>query len=199
MWDAEEEWTMQDNRLTGILEAILFVAGEAVNPADLSQALEQPEEKVLEAIELLETRYQSDERGLAIKRFGGKVQLITKADYAPYIEQVLQPIKRQSLSQSALETLSIIAYKQPVTRMEVEAIRGVGSDYAIQSLISKRMVREMGRKDTLGRPILYGTTDQFLSHFGLRSLQELPDIPQMDEQTTFLDDEELLAEYSRTN
>ena len=133
--------------------------------------------------------------GLSIRRFGGKAQLATKADFAPYIERVLQPIQRRSLSQSALETLSIIAYKQPVTRMEIEAIRGVGSDYAIQSLVSKRMAREVGRKDTLGRPILYGTTEQFLSHFGLRDLKELPAIPMGDEQTTFLANDQLADDY----
>ncbi len=195
MWGAEKEMTMLNEPLIGIIEAILFVAGEAVNPDDIAGALDEPVEAINEAIEQLETRYASDDRGLDLKRFGGKVQITTKGDYAPYIERVLQPIRRQSLSQSALETLSIIAYKQPVTRIEIEAIRGVGSDYAIQSLVSKRMVREVGRKDTLGRPILYGTTDQFLSHFGLESLQELPEIPQVDTQTTFLDNEDLLEAY----
>lgn len=197
MWGAEKDMMMLNDSLIGIIEAILFVAGEAVNPEDIAAALEQPETSVLAAIEQLEIRLQREDRGLSIKRFGGKVQITTKADYAPYIERVLQPVRRQTLSQSALETLSIIAYKQPVTRMEIEAIRGVGSDYSIRSLISKRMVREMGRKDTLGRPILYGTTDQFLSHFGLESLQQLPEIPHMDAQTTFLDHEELLDEYKQ--
>ena len=186
---------MRNEKLIGIVEAILFVSGEAVDPEDIAAALEQPPDAVMAAIDGLDERFQDADRGLSLKRFGGKVQLTTKADYAPFIERVLQPIRRQSLSQSALETLSIIAYKQPVTRIEIEAIRGVGSDYAIQSLISKRMVRELGRKDTLGRPILYGTTDQFLSHFGLESLQQLPVLPQMDEQTSFLDNEELLEAY----
>ena len=168
---------MPDERLAGILEAILFVTGEAVNPADIAASLELPEDEIIGALDALEARYLEDSSGLSVKRFGDKAQLTTKAEFAPYIERVLQPIQRQSLSQSALETLSIIAYKQPVTRMEIEAIRGVGSDYAIQSLVSKRMVKEVGRRDTLGRPILYGTTVQFLSHFGLRSLKELPELP----------------------
>lgn len=186
---------MQDKELSGIIEAILFVAGEAVNPADIASALELPEDAVIQALELLEARYQEAGQGLAIKRFGDRVQLTTNAAHAPFIERVLQPIQRASLSQSALETLSIIAYKQPVTRIEIEAIRGVGSDYAIQSLVNKRMVREVGRKDTLGRPILYGTTEQFLSHFGLRNLKDLPEIPMGDEQTSFLDDDQLSDAY----
>lgn len=186
---------MQDKELAGIIEAILFVTGEAVNPADIALALEMREEEISRALDLLEACYQEEGRGLAIKRFGERAQLTTKAAHAPFIERVLQPVQRQSLSQSALETLSIIAYKQPVTRMEIEAIRGVGSDYAIQSLVSKRMVREVGRKDTLGRPILYGTTEQFLSHFGLRNLKELPELPMVDEQTSFLEDDQLAEAY----
>ncbi|NLG58069.1 MAG: SMC-Scp complex subunit ScpB [Clostridiales bacterium] len=186
---------MRDENLAGIVEAILFVSGEAVNPADIAAALELPEKAVNQALDSLEGEYEKEARGLSIKRFGGKVQLTTKAECAPYIERVLQPIQRRSLSQSALETLSIIAYKQPVTRMEIEAIRGVGSDYAIQSLMNKRMVRELGRKDTLGRPILYGTTEQFLSHFGLKDLQELPEIPMGDEQTSFLEADQLSEAY----
>ena len=198
MWGAEKRWTMQDERLAGIIEAILFVVGEAVSRADIAAALELSDDQVDQALDALEALYHSRDRGLSIKRFGDRIQLTTKADYAPEIERVLQPIQRPSLGQSALETLSIIAYKQPVTRMEIEAIRGVGSDYAIQSLVSKRMVREVGRKDTLGRPILYGTTEQFLSHFGLRSLKELPEIPAVDEQTSFLDEDQLSDDYIQT-
>lgn len=189
---------MTDERLTGILEAILFVTGEAVNPADIAASLELPEDEIIGALDALEARYLEDSSGLSVKRFGDKAQLTTRAEFAPYIERVLQPIQRQSLSQSALETLSIIAYKQPVTRMEIEAIRGVGSDYAIQSLVSKRMVKEVGRRDTLGRPNLYGTTVQFLSHFGLRSLKELPELPMGEEQTSFLDEDRIIDTYLQT-
>ena len=186
---------MNDKLLARIIEATLFVSGEAITPDEIALALDLPEDAVIHALGDLEACYQETGRGLSIKRFGGKTQLATKAEYAPYIERVLQPLQRRSLSQSALETLSIIAYKQPVTRMEIEAVRGVGSDYAIQSLVSKRMVREVGRKDTLGKPILYGTTDQFLSHFGLGDLRDLPEIPTGDKQTTFLSNDQLSDDY----
>lgn len=96
----------------------------------------------------------------------------------PQIEKLLQPIQKQSLSQAALETLAVVAYKQPVTRLDIEAVRGVKCDYSVQSLMNKGLIEEVGRKETLGRPILYGTTDAFLSHFGLTSLEDLPQPPE---------------------
>jgi segregation and condensation protein B len=101
--------------------------------------------------------------------------LATCPDYAPYVEKMLQPVQKQSLSQAALETLAVVAYRQPVTRLDVEMVRGVKCDYSIQSLVNKQLIAEAGRKDTVGRPILYATTDRFLSHFGLTSLQDLPE------------------------
>jgi segregation and condensation protein B len=106
----------------------------------------------------------------------------------------LQPVQQQSLSQAAMETLAVVAYKQPVTRAEVEQIRGVKCDYSLQSLMIKGLIREVGRKDTIGRPILFGTTDDFLSHFGLRDLEELPPMPEMEKETDGIpeDSEELI-------
>ena len=104
------------------------------------------------------------------------MQLATRPDYAPYVEKLLQPVQKQSLSQAVMETLAVIAYKQPVTKAEIEQIRGVKCDYSVQSLVSKGLIEEVGRKETLGRPILYGTTDAFLRHFCLSSLSELPEI-----------------------
>lgn len=160
--------------LQGIIEAILYVAGEPVAVKDLLRALERPEAEVHAAIEGLELQYELQQRGLRLKRFGDHIQLATRAAYAPFIERLLQPVQRQSLSQAALETLAVVAYRQPVTRLDVEAVRGVKCDYSLQSLANKGLICELGRKESLGRPILYGTTDKFLSHFGLRSLQELP-------------------------
>ena len=116
--------------------------------------------------------------GICLKRFGSHIQLSTRPDYAPQIEKLLQPIQKQSLSQAALETLAVVAYKQPVTRLDIEAVRGVKCDYSVQSLMNKGLIEEVGRKETLGRPILYGTTDAFLSHFGLTSLEDLPQPPE---------------------
>lgn len=172
---------MDTNELSHIIEAILFVAGEAVNINDLQRALECPENDIRKALDSLESDYSYHLRGICLKRFGEHVQLSTRPDYAPYVEKMLQPVQKQSLSQSAMETLSIVAYKQPVTKLEIEQIRGVKCDYSVQSLMNKNLIEEVGRKETLGRPILYGTTDTFLSHFGLRSLEDLPKPPQAQE------------------
>ena len=129
-----------------------------------------------QAVDALSEQCMRDGRGIILKRFGDHIQLTTRPEFAPYIEKMLQPVQRQSLSQSALETLAIIAYRQPVTKLEVEAIRGVKCDYSIQSLSNKGLIEEVGRKETVGRPILYGTTDSFLSHFGLETIEELPEM-----------------------
>lgn len=168
-----------ESNLAAVIEAMLFVAGGPTSKQDLLTALETDEVSLERALQELEHLYDSGSRGIRLKRFGAHVQLVTHAAYAPYIERMLQPVQRQSLSQAALETLSVVAYRQPVTRLDVEAVRGVKCDYSLQSLMQKGMICELGRKDTVGRPILYGTTDLFLSHFGLQSLDELPvpDVP----------------------
>ncbi|NLX83792.1 MAG: SMC-Scp complex subunit ScpB [Clostridiales bacterium] len=168
---------MLNDRLCGIIESILFVYGEAIDIETLANALGHEVKTVHSALNDLEQELQAAHRGLSIKRFANMVQLVSKADYATYVERVLQPVQRQSLSQSALETLVIVAYLQPVTRQEVEAIRGVKCDYSLQSLSQKGLIADVGRKETLGRPILYATTAQFLSHFGIQSLDELPELP----------------------
>ncbi len=169
---------MDTNELSHIIEAILFVAGEPVFLPEMQRALECSAEELNAALYHLESDYSFHLRGICLKRFGDHVQLSTRPDYAPYVERLLQPVQRQSLSQSAMETLSIIAYKQPVTKLEIESIRGVKCDYSVQSLVNKNLIGEVGRKDTVGHPILYGTTDFFLSHFGLRSLEDLPRPPE---------------------
>lgn len=164
--------------LAKIIEAILFVSGEPVQTAAIAHALEVTEMEILSAVQELESDYDYQRRGICLKHFGSHIQLSTRADYAPYIEKLLQPVQKQSLSQAALETLAVVAYKQPVTRLDIEAVRGVKCDYSVQSLVNKGLIEEVGRKETLGRPILYGTTDTFLSHFGLRTLDDLPKPPE---------------------
>ncbi|MBR6185861.1 MAG: SMC-Scp complex subunit ScpB [Clostridia bacterium] len=173
-----------------VIEAILFVAGEPVEVKELQKALEATEDETRLAIDALDSDYRFHRRGICLKRFGEHIQLSTRAEYAPYVERLLQPIQKQSLSQSALETLAVVAYRQPVTRLEIEAVRGVKCDYSVQSLVNKGLIREVGRKEALGRPILYGTTDQFLSHFGLSSLEELPKPPE--EENTDADGDPLV-------
>ena len=166
---------MTVNEMAHAIEAILFVTGEPQEIGAFRQVFEAPELDIRQAVDLLSEQCMRDGRGIVLKRFGNYVQLTTRPEFAPYIEKLLQPVQRQSLSQSALETLSIIAYRQPVTKLEVEAIRGVKCDYSIQSLAAKGLIAEVGRKETVGRPILYGTTDRFLSHFGLETIEELPE------------------------
>lgn len=164
--------------LAKIIEAILFVSGEPVQLGAVAHALEVTELEVSAAADELASDYDYNRRGICLKRFGSHIQLSTRPDYAPQIEKLLQPIQKQSLSQAALETLAVVAYKQPVTRLDIEAVRGVKCDYSVQSLMNKGLIEEVGRKETLGRPILYGTTDAFLSHFGLTSLEDLPQPPE---------------------
>ena len=160
-----------------IIEAILFVAGEPVKIGDLAAALEMSELETVRAVEELERSFDTQKRGIALKRYGDHLRLETRAEYAPYVERLLQPVQKQSLSQTAMETLAVIAYRQPATKGEVEQVRGVKCDYSIQSLLQKGLIKEVGRKEALGRPILYATTDQFLEHFGISDLRELPPLP----------------------
>ena len=169
----------EEGNLKGRIEAVLFVAGEAVSIRDLARALQVAEKETREALNSLRDEYDYNQRGFMLKKFGENVQLATRPLYAGDVLRLLQPVQQQSLSQTAMETLAVVAYKQPVTRAEVEQIRGVKCDYSLQSLIVKGLIREAGRKDTIGRPILYCTTDEFLSHFGLEGLEDLPPMPEM--------------------
>lgn len=171
---------MQPNELSHIIEAVLFVAGEPVLVEDLAKALEVSQLELTTALDALSSEYDYQRRGIRLNRFGQHVQLATRADYAPYVERLLQPVQKQSLSQKAMETLAVVAYRQPVTKGEVEAVRGMKCDYSIQSLVNKGLIEEVGRKEVIGRPILYGTTDKFLDHFGISSLAELPQLPEME-------------------
>ena len=168
----------QEGNLKGRIEAILFVAGEAVSIKELARALQTEEKTVRSELNAIRDEYDYNQRGFLLKRFGDKVQLATRPLYSQDVLRLLQPVQQQSLSQAAMETLAVVAYKQPVTRAEVEQVRGVKCDYSLQSLMNKGLIREMGRKDTIGRPILFGTTDEFLSHFGLEGLEHLPPLPE---------------------
>lgn len=167
---------MEPTKLPQAIEAILFVAGEPVPFADLAQALEVSELELTQAVSALES--QLEDRGLTVKRYGDRLRLETRPEYAPAISRLLQPVQKQTLTQTVLETLAVIAYRQPVTRGEVEAIRGVKCDYSVQALLAKGLIKETGRKEALGRPILYATTDAFLEHFGISDIRELPPLPE---------------------
>ncbi len=169
--------------LKGRIEAILFVAGEAVGIRDLAKALRVEEKELKETLKKIGSEYDYEQRGFMLKRFGDKVQLATRPLYSEDVLRLLQPVQQQSLSQAAMETLAVVAYKQPVTRAEVEQIRGVKCDYSLQSLMMKGLIQEAGRKDTIGRPILYATTDMFLSHFGIQGLEDLPPLPETEKES----------------
>ena len=158
----------------GIVEAILFVTGNAVEKSEICRAMGITDEELEETLSALEGGYDYDRRGLRLLRFGQHVQLATRPDYAKYVEKLLQPVQKQSLSQAVMETLAVIAYRQPVTKAEIELIRGVKCDYSVQMLLTKGFIEECGQRETLGRPTLYRTTDAFLQHFGLETLDDLP-------------------------
>ena len=181
MEEIDEETSEAAGTLSGRIEAILFVAGEPVRIEELAKALNVSVRAVENEVTKLRDEYDFHQRGFTLKRFGHQVQLATRALYATDVVHLLQPVQKQSLSQAAMETLAVVAYKQPVTRAEVEQVRGVKCDYSIQSLVNKELIMEVGRKDTLGRPILYGTTENFLSHFGLTTLEDLPPMPEAGE------------------
>lgn len=178
------DYSMSDNgstekdipSLSARLEALLFVASGAVSPSQLAQALEIPTKEVEEGLKALEAEYRT--RGLRLQRHAGRVQLTTAPETAPWVERFLGLEDSARLSQAALEVLAIVAYKQPITRPEIDAIRGVNSDSALKSLLSKGLIEEVGRSEKPGRPILYATTAEFLQVFGLNSIEELPPLPE---------------------
>jgi segregation and condensation protein B len=173
--------TAEPNRtepLEASLEALLFVAAAPVSLAQLAEALNQKQPEVESALRRLETGYQQG-RGLSLQWHAGRVQLTTAPAHAAQVERFLGLEATARLSRAALETLAIIAYRQPVTRPGIDSIRGVNSDGVLKSLLSKGLVQEIGRTEGPGRPILYGTSAEFLQHFGLASLAELPPYDQV--------------------
>jgi len=161
--------------LAALVESLLFVSSEPAPVDRIAEALEVSVDQVEEALaELRDAPANGARRGLRIQRRGDRVQLTTRPECAPYVEKFLGLTLTSRLSRPALETLAMIAYQQPITRPEIEMIRGVNCDGVIQTLLSKGLIEEVGRLETAGRPIQYGTTFAFLQHFGLRSLDELP-------------------------
>ncbi len=187
---------MQDKeKLKGILEAILFTMGESVSPDRLAQALDRDTEEICEALKEMKEEYEADDRGLTLIELEGSYQMGTKVETYEYISKLVRQPKKRSLTDVLIETLSIIAYKQPVTKQEIESIRGVRSDFAVNKLIEYGLVKELGRLSTIGHPIIFGTTEEFLRCFGVSSVEELPDIDEVKKQN-FL--EEASKEIAKT-
>lgn len=165
---------MEIKNVEAAIEAILFAMGEAVAAGDLAHVLEIGTEDVRKIIRHMMTKYDEEHRGIRIIELDDAFQMCTKPEMYEYLIKMTHRPKKHTLTDVALETLSIIAYKQPVTRAEIERIRGVNSDKAVNRLVEYNLVCEMGRLDAPGRPILFGTTEEFLRTFGVRSPEELP-------------------------
>lgn len=167
---------MELNRIKGAIEALLFSAGKALEIGEISDALGHDRETVRKVLEDMMLSYEQEERGIQIKRLEDSYQLCSKEVYYEDLIRYMSRPKKHNLSPVMLETLSIIAYKQPVTRQEIEKIRGVKCDHAINKLIEYNLICEVGRLDAIGKPILFGTTEEFLRHFGVESVTDLPQL-----------------------
>ena len=168
--------TAEQQKAMSILEAILFTMGEAVEVSRLADVLELDVKSVKALLQQMQERYQEEDRGIALTWLEDSVQLCTKAEMYEYLIKIAKTPRKMTLTETVLETLSIIAYKQPVTRVEIERIRGVSCDHAINKLLEYDLICELGRLDATGRPMLFGTTEQFLRCFGVTSIDDLPEI-----------------------
>lgn len=165
---------MKKDEAKAAVEAILFTMGEAVELERLASALDVPESQLQPVIEELIKDYQNQDRGIQIIKLENAYQMGTKADMYEYLVNIAHVPKKHVLTDTLLETLSIVAYKQPITKLAIENIRGVKSDHAVNKLVEYNLVCEIGRLDAPGRPIVFGTTEDFLRNFGINSLDELP-------------------------
>ena len=162
-------------RLYDRIECMLFVAGDPVPVTEIARVLELPDQEARALLTEMERSYREAGRGLRPLITEETAQLISNPDYVRDIEELLQPERTRSVSQSMLETLAIVAYRQPVTRADIEAVRGVRCEYAVTQLQKLGLIVQVGRRDTVGKPALFGTTDRFLRQFGLHALEELPE------------------------
>ncbi|KAJ51458.1 segregation and condensation protein B [Clostridium tetanomorphum] len=172
----EMEQVSVKNRLISVIESLLFVSGEPLKAKEIANILECDVKFIRDLINEMKKIYKAEDRGIVVIEIDDSYALATKKENSEFIEKLLKTNVRQTLSQAALEALAIIAYKQPITRIDIDDIRGVKSDRAIQTLLEKKLIKECGRLDVPGRPILYGTTEEFLKHFGLENLNQMPSL-----------------------
>ena len=161
-------------KIVSVIESILFVSGSAISRTDITEKLNITNEELTDAVRELKKKYDT-KSGIQLLEFSDKLQFSSKSENATEVAIVLNPIRERALTKATLETLSIVAYKQPVTRLDVEEIRGVNSDYAISILLEHKLIEVVGRKDAVGKPLLFGTTDEFLKRFNLSSIKDLPE------------------------
>jgi len=181
---------------TSILESLLFAAGdEGLSLKQIAEVMEVDELRANEIIEDLKQEYVSNQnRGIMLVHFAGTYQLATKKDNVNYLKKLVESPHTTTLSQAALETLANVAYKQPITRAEIEEIRGVKTERPIHTLMAKALIKEVGRAEGTGRAYLYGTTKEFLDYFGLKSLEELPQLPEKVEDEFVQEEADLFFE-----
>lgn len=165
---------LKGKKIEEVLAGILFVSGDGVEIKDVQEKLNLKDKEMQTAIDKLKEKYCGD-CGINVITYRGRIQLCSNKAYAECITEVLNPIKEKLLTKKALEVIAIIAYKQPITKLEIEQIRGTNSDYSIQMLLQHNLIEVVGRKDAVGKPLLYGTTDEFLRRFGLEDIDCLPD------------------------
>lgn len=198
----EIEEVSKKNNYFSIIESLLFVSGEPMKLRDIASIIECSLIYTRSLLKELSKQYEDSKRGIKIIKTEDMYQLVTKSENSEFVEKILSINSRQSLSQAALETLAIIAYKQPVTRIDIDEIRGVKSDSAIQKLLERNLIKERGRLEVPGRPILYGTTEEFLKQFDLENLKELPSLSEFileeepEEHINLLGFDEVAAEKS---
>lgn len=182
------------------IEALLFVVGDdGLTIKQLSQLLGEAEELVVQAMQALRASYEEDlARGITVKEMAGVYQLITKSELAESIQRLVENPTVQSLSQASLEVLAIVAYKQPITRVAIEDLRGVKCERPIQTLVSRGLIKEVGRSEGTGRAILYGTTKEFLNYFGLNSIEEMPPLPEEDNVETEQETDLFMTKFQET-
>lgn len=177
-------------------ESMMFVWGEPLDVKLAAEIFNISRQEAYGHFKELQSEYEQEGRGLQIREINRSFQLVTKPENTEYIEKLCTPVKRRRLTQSALEVLAIVAYKQPVTKGEIEAVRGIRCDRVLDGLKKKDLVTELGRSSAIGRPILYGTTDSFLKNFGFTNLKELPDIDDI-EEVMLVSDEDGLQEQGQ--
>lgn len=174
----QERWVgnVKKKQAEAVLEAVLFTMGDSVEVARLAEVIEEDVKKTKSILEGMKARYEEEGRGIMLIELEDSVQLCTKPDMYEYLVKIASTPRKYVLTDTLMETLSIIAYKQPITKLQIEKIRGVSCDHAVNRLVEFGLVSEVGRMDAPGRPLLFGTTEEFLRSFGVKSLEELPEL-----------------------
>lgn len=185
-----------EKTMKSALEAMMFVSGDLLSAKDASEVLGIGKNEAIELFHELKKEYDEDERGIRIREVNNSFQFVTDESQEVYIRKLCTPVKVKRLSQAALEVLAIVAYKQPVTRGEIDSIRGIKCERVLEGLISKGLINITGRSDGVGRPLLYGTTDEFLKKFGLETLSDLPDFDDYSEDIQIRDREDSYAQLN---